>query len=62
MNGPRQADKVEKAALPVSPEKTRQQRLDEMKQLAEIMAEIYTDILGEPKNTDSSMMAEEQAA
>jgi hypothetical protein len=62
LNGRRHASKVEKAALPQSPNNNRQQRLEEMKQLAEIMADIYTNILGEPEITDSSMMADNMAA
>jgi hypothetical protein len=33
-----------------------------MKQLAEIMADIYTNILGDPEVTDSSIVADKQAA
>ena len=62
LNQRRHTEKVEKAALPQSSGQTRQQRLEEMKQLAEIMVDIYTNILGDPEITDSSIVADKQAA
>ena len=58
----RQASKVEEVDLPQSQNDNRQQKLEEMKKLAEILADVYTNILGEPEITDSSMMADKMAA
>jgi hypothetical protein len=62
LKGQKQAGKVEKAALPHSQEQSKQQWQEEMRQLAEIFADMYADISGEPEVTDSSIMLEKIAA